>query len=167
MFLIYKYIHKPILRIMLMLFLCTIYILFMKYFNMGGYWYNSVLNFPMGMFLAYNKKLTKKMNSFVIAIVAIILFLLFKPLSPILTSLFFSIICIELIRIIPIQSRLLFFVGTYSLAFYLMESPFNFLSYITIKNIYILLLVLFLFHFLEKFVGVFLYNKVVDRFKLY
>jgi peptidoglycan/LPS O-acetylase OafA/YrhL len=146
------------IKLLYILIICIIYIGAMKYFGFGKYWYNSILNLPLGMFFAYKYNSIKKINWILVFIFCIFGFYISFKFSEVLTSIFFTLICVYIISIIKIKSKVLQYIGQKSLQFYLFQTP---ISYVNCVIIYpIALLCLYFSHrLIEKSILTYLYNR--------
>ena len=113
--------HRSKVIIMSMI-VCIYYITF-KELSFGPWWYNTVLNFPLGMMFAWSKD---KMNNSYFSLLIILLCFVFCYFT---TIAFFTYICFSLcalwfVRIINIQYIPgLKFIGTNSIFYYLLQCP--------------------------------------------
>lgn len=115
------------IKIMLIGLACVIYTVSCIFFGINSYWYNTILNFPLGMLFAYKMssiERIKRTNVTIISLCSLFLFIFFFVINyRIPCSICFSIFSICLASFIKFKNNLLFFVGTNSLMFYFMESP--------------------------------------------
>ena len=107
-------------------FVCVIaYFIIMQRLHFGSWWTDSILNFPLGMLIALNFERIKKWPPFAILLPALAVFFgahFFLPLRPIM-GICFSLIAVSIIVYVPINHKILDFIGINSMFFYLLECP--------------------------------------------
>lgn len=117
----FKYIKSEKFRF-LVIFSCVFaYIVVMSKLGYGRWWFNSILNFPVGMLVArwYDKIDAIPDLLVIIASFCIYFFLHYD----IVRSIGFSFVIVFAVKYINIRSSYLYFVGYQSLAFYFLENP--------------------------------------------
>lgn len=130
--------------------------------HLGRHWWNAVLCFPIGMSMAWKINLIEKINPYIILFLFFLLLFLFTIIHPsdILGNISFSITVLYLFSIANVHFRVLSFIGTYSLFYYLLETPvkryfssttFNFYLYIILTIVGITLLTNF-YLFISKYI---------------
>ena len=165
LFISFRFIHSNSLKLFTILFFCLIYIIWAKNIGLGSYWYNSILNLPLGLFFAYKINWIRSFNPIIILFISILGFYISNGLSPIFTSIFFTLIAVYLTIYITKKSKILLFIGQNSLLFYLFQTPIPLYSHIT--NPYILFMTFFIQRFFEKSILIYFYNRLIEKFKLY
>ena len=111
------------LRITIMSILVITYYIVFRELSFGPWWYNTVLNFPLGMLFAWRKEMVQNKYYSLLIILSTLALSFFTTIS------FFPYICFSLCaiwfaRIIKIQFITgLKFIGINSLLFYLLECP--------------------------------------------
>lgn len=99
------------------------YYMMMRHWECGPWWYNTILNFPLGMcFALYYDKISR--HAFAVLLLAVA----FGVASRFVQAGFvgntcFTLACVWLLQYIPVACRPLVFVGTNSLFFYFLEEP--------------------------------------------
>ncbi len=93
--------------------------------RIGSWWFVSVLNFPLGMVAAINKRHIEKASplSFAAGGVVFAVFIAWLYPHPAIISLLASVFAVAFSQLICLHSRLLAFIGTESLYFYFLEEP--------------------------------------------
>lgn len=127
-FCVFKFLRDQKQKVYSILGLVLIYICVARKY-LPSYWYDSVLNFPVGMLFAFyinkiNKISSKRViiNALFCSIICICFFR--KDLFLVISSLLFTILAIYVIRFVNIESSILGYVGVNSLCFYLFQSIF-------------------------------------------
>lgn len=124
----FKYIKSENVRF-LVIFACTFaYMAVMFKLGYGRWWFNSILNFPVGMLVArFYNKIDTIPDLLVLLAGALVYFLFFHfmhgKLSEIMQGISFSFVIVYAVKYINIRSNYLYFVGSQSLAFYFLENP--------------------------------------------
>lgn len=134
-FFTFKYIRTSCWQIITLFILTTTYIVIMRRYSFGPWWYNSILNFPIGMIFAkYIDYVTKIPTWFILTLGSLIYLYSFKFIHcDIIESIAFTFMVIWIVRYINIRSPYLYYVGVHSLSFYFLETPIK--QYITIPYI--------------------------------
>lgn len=115
--------HKG--KILSLFVICLAYILIMRMAGFGLWWYNTILCFPLGAFVAYNKGFFENLHPLIVCPLCVILILVlhFIHFNSIVFNILFVFFSIYSIRIININNRLLYFIGLNSFLFYFIECP--------------------------------------------
>lgn len=108
------------LQLALMFIICGLYVLVMKSFSFGAYWWNCVMCYPVGMAIASYKQIYLNKCSFVFVLIP--LYLLFSPLSnPIINSFVFSLFAVISFSAINKHLKFLIYLGKNSYIYYLVD----------------------------------------------
>lgn len=120
-----RYINNDKFRLPILLGCCFLYVIIMRKYSTGPWWYNSILNFPMGVICAkYFKIIDRIPDIFILLLSGITYLLAYRYIKiDIIESLSFTIFIIWIVKYIDIRSRYLKFVGVNSLLFYFLEIP--------------------------------------------
>lgn len=121
-FIIYR--HCRMRQIVLGLVVGAWIVVTMK-FGTGCWWWNTILNFPIGMLVAMNYDRVKSLPCIPVFLLAGLYYLIFYRYlrCSLLASICFSVAAIEFVRMMPIRNKFLSFIGVESLAFYFLEGP--------------------------------------------
>lgn len=124
-FLVFRHITNERFRLPLVMGIAIIYCILMAKYSTGPWWYNSILNFPLGMIVAKYFVAIDKVPDYIVILLSMMAYVLFYRYIKIdiLESLSFTIIIVWLVKYIDIRSRFLYFVGVQSLSFYFLEIP--------------------------------------------
>lgn len=116
---------KPALRVAILFMASVVYIIAMRHFGFGGWWYNNILLFPIGAFVASKKSFFEKYSKMPFLLPLLLLFLAswLLHVNMIITHILFALMAVSAIRYININNRLLYYVGANSFFFYFMECP--------------------------------------------
>mgnify|MGYP001308165611 CR=1 FL=1 len=164
-FFVFRWIRSAKNRIITLSFLCLAYYIIAAIY-LPKYWYSSVLCFPTGMIIAYNKeKLNNESLVSATALVAAIIFCVFILFMSkiewllIIISLSFSLVCVYIFRYVNINCSFLRYIGKQSLQFYLFQLiPLE--LFLGINESYYILSILFITPLL-----VFLYDLLIEKNK--
>ena len=163
---------KPIIYVFLS---SLIFIGIARYFKLGVWWYNTILNFPIGMLFAFfYKNISEwKIKQWAVVVVLLslgtgIICLFDKYIAQIGVSLVFSIIAILSVKDIKIKSSILSFIGAESLFFYLLQNIcFGNMANTKYGFILFLLSSLLLVYILTKicsYYSVFLSDRIIEKY---
>ncbi len=124
-FFIFRYIRNDKFRLPILLGCCFIYIIIMRKYSTGPWWYNSILNFPMGIICAkYYKNVDRIPDIIILLFSSFIYFIVYRYIRiNIIESLSFTLFIVWIVKYIDIRSRFLKFIGVNSLLFYFLEIP--------------------------------------------
>lgn len=102
-----------------------VYMVTMAALGFGEWWFNTILCFPLGALVAYKYDAFEKLPTLVVcsAAMLVIAMLYLAFYNRIVLHIAFVFLCIYLLRLVKIRSRLLFFIGMNSLVFYFMANP--------------------------------------------
>ena len=163
-FFIFKYINEKI-RLPILLICTLIYAIIMAKYSTGPWWYNSILNFSIGMIVAKHFTSIDKIPDYIAILLSIIAYFVFYRYIKIdiFESLAFTFFIIWLCKYIDIRSPYLYFVGVQSLSFYFLEMPaknFFCVSFInnywlfTISSIVVTSLIVLIYKYLQNMIRV-------------
>lgn len=162
----FKYIKSEKMRF-LVIFACTFaYMAIMFKLGYGRWWFNSILNFPVGMLVARFYEKIDAIPDFLVVIVGLLFYFLFfrflhYSFSDIIQSIGFSFVIVYAVKYIDIRSKYLYFVGVQSLAFYFLENPVRrFICNPYVENYWLLVLS----SIVVTSVIVLVYSKLDSRF---
>jgi len=113
------------LRILLLSLFAIVYLITMKQLDYGQWWYNTILAFPAGAFVAHRYDWFACQKAWLMSAIGLcVMFaLLIFYMNTIVFHLAFILFAIYSIMIVDIQNRILYFIGFNSFIFYFMECP--------------------------------------------
>jgi len=113
------------LRLLLLCFLSLIYLVIMKDLGFGAWWYDTILCFPFGAFVAYKFDWFSRFPSAWMCVASglLLLTIFFVHMNTIVFHLLFVLFCIYAIRLVGLRNKPLFFIGFNSFIFYYVECP--------------------------------------------
>ena len=122
---IFRYIRNDKFRLPVLWGCCFIYIIIMRKYSAGPWWYNSILNFPMGVICAkYYKIIDSIPDIFILLLSGITYLIVYRYIRiDIIESISFTIFIVWIVKYIDIRSRYFNFIGVNSLLFYFLEKP--------------------------------------------
>lgn len=127
-FLVFKLKIQLNIKVLIVTALCLSYFV-LAIFLLPDWWHTSILNFPLGMIIAYKYEYYR--GGGILIFVFLCLMILMRMLGfpyIVFESLLFSVVAIEAVRFINIRNRLFSFIGTESLCFYLFQMLFLFIG---------------------------------------
>ena len=112
-------------RIGLLFLFVVAYLFAMRSAGFGSWWYNTVLCFPIGTFVAYRKEWFAKLSPIPMMFLSFLLIVMISAVhfNDIALHLLFTCFCVYAISVVNINNRWLYFIGYNSLVFYFMECP--------------------------------------------
>ena len=110
---------------------CMVYYVVMRSLCFGPWWFNTIMSFPLGVFLALRRDWFVRYPWWLLAATAVMvaMYCVF-PTVGFVASLLFTLVVLIVVWLFPFNNRLLHFIGVNSLFFYLLEEPvYNYLVY--------------------------------------
>ncbi len=126
---VFRLVKEPRLRVVIIcFFVAAWYVSACFLLRLGSWWFVSVLNFPLGMIAAINKRHIEKASplSVTIGTAVLAIFVVWLYPHPAIISLLSSVLAVAFTQLICLHGRLLAFIGTESLYFYFLEEPVMF-----------------------------------------
>lgn len=122
---LFKWKMKNAVRLAVLSVLSLIYLVAMKKLGFGQWWYNTILCFPFGAFVAYRYEWFAKLSPTWMSASGCLLLLaiFFVHMNTIAFHLVFVLFCVYAVRLINIQNKVLYFIGFNSFIFYYIECP--------------------------------------------
>lgn len=116
---------KNALRLLSLCILSLVFLVVMKELDFGQWWYNTILCFPFGAFVAYKYDWFAKLSPTWMSASGFLLLLaiFFVHMNTIAFHLVFAFFCAYAVRLINIQNKVLYFIGFNSFIFYYIECP--------------------------------------------
>lgn len=124
-YIIFRYIRHDKFRLPVLLGCCFIYVIIMIKYSAGPWWYNSILNFPMGVICAkYYKNVDRIPDVIILFFSGITYLVVYRYIRiDIIESLSFTLFIVWTVKYVDIRSRFFKFIGVNSLLFYFLEKP--------------------------------------------
>lgn len=121
-------IPKDRIRLIIFLMLVCIYVFLGRRFGLANFWWNSILCYPMGMFVAKYKNVIDNLKTKIwIALACFVLFFIFTYLKQ-MNNLFGICACICFVTVVyfinekrPLQGKIFAYFGKYSLEIYMVH----------------------------------------------
>lgn len=112
-------------RISVVFLLSVVYLFAMKELGVGQWWWNNILCFPLGAFVAHKRDWFTGIPSYLITLFTggVIIALVCIHINTIVLHLNFVVFCIYAVRIVNIENKVLGYIGFNSFIFYFIECP--------------------------------------------
>lgn len=121
-YIIFGLVRNAKLRVSIVFVVTFVYFIVARHY-LDGFWYNTIINFPLGMLYCVNKNcIGSKINDKNVAIALLLSFVfLLLSSSETVSSLFFTLLAVVFVLFFEVNSRLLRFMGKTSLICYLVQ----------------------------------------------
>ena len=125
MLLLFRVHLQNAVRMTIVSLLSIVSLLIMKELGFGQWWWNNILCFPLGMLFAYKYQFFSGLPSHIVSLSsgALLLTVYNIHMNTIVFHLVFAVFCIYTLKLVNIQSRLLYFIGFNCFIFYFIECP--------------------------------------------
>lgn len=118
-FLTWKFIKKDSVRIIYILLFTSCYIVMARHFGLGKWWYNSILSYPIGLFVSrYVQNHRDGQINLPLAVILLMSLFYFSRGNEIIFGVVFSLLSIAIYSLVTLKLNIMHYVGTYSLIFY-------------------------------------------------
>lgn len=169
----FSYIKKGLVYIQTVTFLSIVLWIVLYLSHRGGYWYDTIMVFPIGMAYSFYKKeidslLSRSVMSIAIIISLMVIFIMWYHYTGIdifgVCSCLFCILLVVLSSKIRIGNKILQWLGTYSFSIYIIQRlPMIVLKYMGINNEYIFAVLSIVFVLIAAYVYENILRKVDQR----
>lgn len=125
MLVLFRFHLRNTVRITIIFVLSVVSLLVMKKLGFGQWWWNNILCFPLGALFAYKYDFFSGLSSRLICLSTGVLLLAIYHIhmNTIVFHMLFSVFCVYSLRLINIQSMVLYYIGFNSFVFYFIECP--------------------------------------------
>ena len=125
MLLLFRWHLRNSVRVTVISFLSVLYLITMKALGYGEWWWNTILCFPLGVFIAYKYDTFAKLPArwMLLSIGLLLVVCYYFHVNTIVFYLLCCMFSIYALRLINIQNCILYYIGFNSLIFYFIECP--------------------------------------------